>query len=181
MPFSALCVGHSECQRLFDLYHTAEVVLLRFEGITYGGRVYLNGVFVSELLPYCEYTLDVTDVVKEKNNNLLVEIEDVSVPFGPSEVAAKIIIHYGDGETQCHEIKNGVDLTLAYSSVGSSRINPVAENARRFLSFSYDKNFESYVINYLKLPTTKKMISKVEIQSTSPNYNTLIYGVFFQG
>ena len=96
------------------------------------------------------------------------------------EVAAKITFYYEDGETQCHEVKNGVDLTIAYSSVGSSRIDPVAENARRILSFSYDKNFESYVVNRLELPTEGKKISKVEIQSTNQNYNTLIFGVFFE-
>ena len=94
------------------------------------------------------------------------------------EVVAKISIAYNDGNVQCYEVKNGVDLTIAYSSVGSSRINPVAEKAPRALSFSYDKNFEEYVVNCLEISTDKKVISRVEIQCVNSSYKTLVFGVF---
>ena len=94
------------------------------------------------------------------------------------EDAAQISIRYADGETQTYIVKNGLDLTIAYTSVGSSRINPVAQNAKRILSFGYDKNFEEYAINNLEIKVKGKPISRVEIQSLNPNYHIMIYGVF---
>ena len=35
------------------------------------------------MLPYCEYTFDITNIAKKENNLLHVEIEDISAPFGP--------------------------------------------------------------------------------------------------
>ncbi len=85
VPFSTLSVGHSECVKSFDLKNKSDTVLLKFDGITYYAKVTLNGVLLGEMLPYSEYVFDVTDTVKEKNNELLVEIEDISPKFGPSE------------------------------------------------------------------------------------------------
>ena len=83
VPFSALAVGHSECERLFDAEASART-FLRFAGVTYQGNVYLNGMHVGEMLPYCEYIFDVTDKVEPKNNRLVVKLEDMSPKFGPS-------------------------------------------------------------------------------------------------
>ena len=85
VPFSALCVGHSECKREFDLDCNANVTLLKFDGITYNAWVYLNGTFLGKMLPYSEYVFDVSQIVTERNNALVVELEDVNCPFGPSE------------------------------------------------------------------------------------------------
>ena len=85
VPFSALCVGHSECKREFDLQEKSEVVLLKFDGITYNATVYVNGSCLGKMLPYCEYVYDITDIAREKGNTLFVEIEDINAAFGPSE------------------------------------------------------------------------------------------------
>ena len=85
VPFSAMPVGHSECERTFDLFENSERVLLRFDGITYYAKVTLNGVCLGEMIAYCEYIFDVTDYIREKDNVLLVELEDISPSFGPSE------------------------------------------------------------------------------------------------
>ncbi|MBQ7907619.1 MAG: hypothetical protein IJ309_06570 [Clostridia bacterium] len=85
VPFSALCVGHSECERVFDLEHISPVVLLRFDGITYNAHIYLNDAYLGKLLPYSEYTFDITNIVKERDNLLHVELEDINAEFGPSE------------------------------------------------------------------------------------------------
>ena len=84
VPFSALPVGHSECSVRFDLADKSERIVLLFEGITYSATVMLNGTLLGKMGPYCEYKFDVTDVVKEKDNDLAVEIEDISPEFGPS-------------------------------------------------------------------------------------------------
>ncbi len=85
VPFSALAVGHSECEREFDLLEKSDRVLLRFDGINYHGRASLNGKILGEMLAYCEYTFDITDTVVEKGNRISVELEDISPLFGPSE------------------------------------------------------------------------------------------------
>lgn len=85
VPFSCLAVGHSECKRSFDLEYTSKKVFLKFDGITYYARAILNGKFIGEMLPYSEYSFDITDVVKEKDNLLLVEIEDTEPKFGPTD------------------------------------------------------------------------------------------------
>jgi hypothetical protein len=94
------------------------------------------------------------------------------------EDVAQISIQYADGKTQNYIAKNGIDVTVAYTSVGSSKINPVAENAKKAIIFSYDKNFEEYVINNLEIKVEKKPISKIEIKSLNPSYHIMIYGVF---
>lgn len=85
VPFSALPVGHSECKRVFNLENKAEKVFLRFDGITYYARVFLNGKMLGEMLPYSEYSFDISQIAQEKDNELLVEIEDISPEFGPTE------------------------------------------------------------------------------------------------
>lgn len=85
VPYSTIPVGHSECKRTFDLNEKSDKVFLRFDGITYYAKVLLNGKELGEMLPYSEYIFDVTDVAKEKDNELLVLIEDTTPVFGPSE------------------------------------------------------------------------------------------------
>ena len=85
VPFSDLCVGKSECEKTFDLENRSSVVLLKFDGITYNAEVYLNNVHLGKMLPYSEYTFDITSIAKAKSNLLRVELEDVDCPFGPSE------------------------------------------------------------------------------------------------
>ena len=85
VPYSRLPVGHSEIRRTFDLEKNAKSFFLRFEGITYFAKVFLNGVLLGEMLAYSEYLFDITAIVKKKGNVLLVELEDIDAEFGPSE------------------------------------------------------------------------------------------------
>ena len=83
IPYSSAPVGHSECSRSFDLTEKSDKVFLKFDGITYAAKVNLNGTQLPSMLAYSEYLYDVTDIVKEKDNFLLVELEDISPAFGP--------------------------------------------------------------------------------------------------
>lgn len=85
VPFSTLPVGHSECRRTFDLEQQSQQVLLRFDGITYHGTVTLNGTLLGDMLPYCEYTFDITEVARSTGNQLEVCLEDIAPAFGPTE------------------------------------------------------------------------------------------------
>ncbi len=85
VPFSALPVGHSEFEKQFDLEYTSEKVFIKFDGITYHADVWFNGEHIGDMLPYSEYLFDVTEITREKDNLLHVEIEDITPSFGPSE------------------------------------------------------------------------------------------------
>lgn len=83
VPFSELAVGHSECKKIFDIEYRADRVELKFDGITYNAKVFLNGELLGEMLPYSEYTFDIKDKVKPSGNEIRVELEDIDAAFGP--------------------------------------------------------------------------------------------------
>lgn len=85
VPFSALPVGRSVCRRFFDVPDVAQRLFLKFDGITYYAEVFLNEVRLGEMLPYCEYEFEITDLVKPTENQLTVILEDINRAFGPSE------------------------------------------------------------------------------------------------
>ncbi len=85
VPFSAIPVGKSFCTKKFDTEYTSERIRLFFDGITYHAKVTLNGRVLGEMLPYCEYSFDVTDIIKSNGNKLAVELDDISPVFGPTE------------------------------------------------------------------------------------------------
>ena len=84
VPFSHLPVGSSVCEKTFLYSESEERVFLKFEGITYWARVTLNGTVLGEMLPYCEYSFEVTSLLKTENC-LSVELEDIDRSFGPTE------------------------------------------------------------------------------------------------
>ena len=76
-------------------------------------------------------------------------------------------------------MRNGVDFTTAYTLLGSSVINPRAEKATELARFSYDKNFENYIVNRLDIKLPRRMkINKIEISSLGKGYDLLTYGIF---
>lgn len=68
VPFSTLPVGYSECSRTFIPEVLSEKTFLKFDGITYAAKVFLNGKLLGEMLPYSEYTFEITDVVCREND-----------------------------------------------------------------------------------------------------------------
>lgn len=86
VPFSKKAVGQSVCRRYFDRpAYLCERIFLIFEGTTYFAKAYLNGNELGSMRAYGEYRFDITPYIKEQQNELLVEIEDIDVEFGPSE------------------------------------------------------------------------------------------------
>ena len=97
---------------------------------------------------------------------------------GFGEVAATVTVYF-EGGMQTFDIRNGREMTAAYASLGSSRINPVADGVSRFAEFSYDKNLEQYIINRLELKLDgEKKVKRVEITASESGYMVLVYGVF---
>lgn len=86
VPFSALCVGESECRLDFSAPDGPPGrVLLCLEGITYAAEIELNGRFLGEMRPYCTYDFDVTGLLSQAGNTLTVSLRDMGLPFGPAE------------------------------------------------------------------------------------------------
>lgn len=85
VPFSAHCVGESACALTFDCPELPPRCALCFEGITYRAQVTLNGASLGEMVPYSFYAFDVTSLIKRTGNRLVVTLQDMNLPFGPSE------------------------------------------------------------------------------------------------
>ena len=62
VPYSATPVGKSTCVRKF-FTESFKRLFLKLDGITYRAWVSLNGRFLGEMLPYCEYEFEITDFV----------------------------------------------------------------------------------------------------------------------
>jgi hypothetical protein len=76
-------------------------------------------------------------------------------------------------------LRNGREITTAYATLASSRIDPVADLAPRYAEFSYDQNFEKYVINRLDIDLGAPVrVERVEIESRGNGYQLLMYGLF---
>ncbi len=111
IPYSDLAVGISECRLHFDAAQPIagnKRAFLIFEGITYMAKVILNGRILGEMRPYCRYTYEITDLLRPKDNDLRVEIADISVVFGPSEgwenysgIIRDVSIEYTAGSIIC--------------------------------------------------------------------------------
>lgn len=105
VPSSDKPVGHSEYRLSFDRDDVSPRAFLRFDGITYSAKVKLNGAVLGKMLPYCEYTFEVTDVIKDKDNLIEVFLEDIAPVFGPSEgwenyggIIRDVSVLYGETE-----------------------------------------------------------------------------------
>lgn len=91
-----------------------------------------------------------------------------------------VTVFSNSGKSESVVLKNGVHVTTSHATLSSSRIRPVAEKSYTYAYFSYEKNFENYVINRLDISVPKDFggVSKVFFHSLNKAYNILIYGVF---
>ena len=94
------------------------------------------------------------------------------------EEAFELEVKAKDGKIKRYELRNGIDFTFAATTLSSSRINPVAEKAERFAEFSYEKNFEQYIINRLDIDLGEMIdIEQITISSSDKGYKLLIYAI----
>ena len=76
------------------------------------------------------------------------------------------------------DLRNGIELTTVFTTLGSSRIQPVGEKTVPFAYFGYEKNFENYIINTLSLPIKDKVVKTVTLSSLDKGYDIIIYGIY---
>lgn len=95
-----------------------------------------------------------------------------------AELAGLTVI-FEDGAPMHIPLRNGIEVTTVFRTLGSSRIRPFAERAAAFATFHYDLNFEDYLIQSLtlSLPAGRRL-RRVEISVHSPNELLLIWGVW---
>ncbi len=132
------------------------------------------------------FVLSENELVIPVNDNIqeIFVIGNTSMPVGfpieseYGEEVAEYIIEYADGTTDIHKMKNGYDITTATLLHGSSRINPIAANSQRIITFSYDKNWEQYLINLGCIKTDIcKEIKCIRMCCINKNFFPLLYGI----
>ena len=95
------------------------------------------------------------------------------------EDAAKVTVELENGESEFFMLRNGIDITTVFTTLGSSVIDPVAVNAKPLACFGYDKNFENYSIKTLRLSLSEKNeIRRIRIESSGNGYGLLVYGIY---
>ena len=100
----------------------------------------------------------------------------IHIEYG--EKVAEYTVEYTDGSYQVHTLLNGEDITTATMLHGSSRINPTAASAERVIEFSYDGNFEQYIVNLFKIKTDQnKTVKALKLKALDNSYSPLIYGI----
>jgi len=111
-------------------------------------------------------------------------VGNVSMPVGfpieseYGEAVCEYTVEYADGSSATYEMLNGEDITTATTLHGSSRINPVAANSQRVINYSYDLNWEQYIVNLKILKSdNNKIIKNIRMRSKDKKYFVLLYGV----
>lgn len=126
-----------------------------------------------------EIVIPVNEIVDE-----ICVVGNTSMPVGfpieseYGEEVAEYSVEYADGSCAEYKMLNGEDITTATLLHGSSRINPVAANSPRVITFSYNRDWEQYIVNLRCIKTDKnKEIKNLRLRSLNKNYYPLLYGI----
>ena len=182
--------GGSSYAEAFERAKPSDWEKQKFNGMRYR-RMTLGPVLQNEetkgiaLTPYVVYDGDSISFKGAKNSGALTVLGAVSMSKGYpisgayGEAAAVVDVSYSNGSKDTFELRNGVEITTVYTSIGSSVIDPVAEMAKPFARFGYERNFENYLMNALTLPLSSDAdVEKITVSSADNGYDVLIYGVY---
>ena len=96
-----------------------------------------------------------------------------------NEEVALLTVHTDDGILLEMPLRAGREVSTVFTTLGSSRIDPQTDIASPFARFSYETNFEQYVIRRLTVQLPKKAnVRKIVLRSLVPGNDLLIYGAF---
>lgn len=85
VPGSYYMSGDSIYSRTFRIHpEENRRYLLVFDGILYGGHARMNGTVLDNMLPYSEYKFDITDLLRDGENELVVYLRDLGLDYGPT-------------------------------------------------------------------------------------------------
>ncbi len=91
-----------------------------------------------------------------------------------------LTVHYESGEREDIVMRNGKEITTAAVCFGPSRINPIAENAPRAISFINELGREHYIANMYSFSLSRKNPKRITLKSVSEGYAILLYGITAQ-
>lgn len=86
-------------------------------------------------------------------------------------------LHYADGSVQTLPLRNGAELVSACALVGPTRYEPRGSALCKAFTLSYDKNWEIYQANLLRIAAQAKPLAFVEAEITDPDCHLLLYGL----
>ena len=84
VPSSYICVGTANFEKTVDInIQENKSFYLCFDGVSYTGKAWINGIFLGDMLPFVPYKFDITAYIKE-SNIIKAEITDFTAGYGPS-------------------------------------------------------------------------------------------------
>lgn len=101
----------------------------------------------------------------------------VSGAFG--ETTAQLTVTAADGSSFEMPLRAGREVSTVFTTLGSSRIDPQTDLAVPFVRFSYETNFEQYVIRRLTVQLPGIMdVRSISLRNALAGNDLLIYGAF---
>ena len=87
-------------------------------------------------------------------------------------------IQYKDGSVQIIPLRNGMEVLTVHKIHNASIIEPMGTNVIKVMEISYDRSFEVYQANLLRIPTvSSEPIESIGIEICDEHYSLLLYGI----
>ena len=86
-------------------------------------------------------------------------------------------LRYADASVETIPLRNGVELASACALIGPTRYEPRGSALSKAFTLSFDKNWEIYQANLLRIPVREKPLACIEIQIHDPQCHLLVYGI----
>lgn len=94
------------------------------------------------------------------------------------DVYGEYVLEYDDGSRVTIPLRNGIELTTAWGSFGSSRIDPQGAGVSRAFTLTHDLNWEIYHANLLRLHVDGgRLLQQITCTITVPDTTLLLYGI----
>lgn len=94
------------------------------------------------------------------------------------EIIGSYTLNYADGTQKTVTLRNGVECANACGLMGPTAFNPVAAAAPKAFTLSYDKNWEIYHVNQLRIAAdAEKELKSITAEVSAEGYFLLLYGI----
>ena len=109
---------------------------------------------------------------------------NVSMPAGypicgaRGDPVAEYVLRYDDGGEARVPLRNGMEITTVFGSMGPSRVEPLASGVERVMRYGYDLNWEHYIVNLFTMDADpSRVLASIGVRVFRPEYRLLLYGV----
>ncbi len=93
------------------------------------------------------------------------------------EILGVYRLRYTDGSVDTVPLRNGAEVVSACALIGPTRYEPRGSAVSKAFTLSYDKNWEIYQANLLRVPVQKKTLASVEAEVTAADCHLILYGI----